>query len=170
MGVDSYLSDLMRLTGFSIRSMETVADAASTWRDTRQGTIGFDVSGRRREVALAIRRDLVCEVCAEPFGTTFRVVAENMVSRGQHIWDCAAVTSALERELRRRIRCPRCQAIQHRDSRAFRRREWRHSLVGLVAVVGSIIGSGALSSGGYVLAGGWGLAVGLDGSLLLVRS
>ena len=72
MGVDPYLSDLMRLHGFSIQSMEIVTDAASTWGDRHRGT-GFDVSGRRREVALAIGRDLVCEVCAEPFGTTFRV-------------------------------------------------------------------------------------------------
>ena len=53
MGVDPYLSDLMRLHGFSIQSMEIVTDAASTWGGMRHGTIGFDVSGRRREVALA---------------------------------------------------------------------------------------------------------------------
>ncbi len=81
MGVDPHLSDLMRLRGFSIQSMETVADAASTWGDWDRGT-GFDVSGCRREVALAIRHDLVCEVCFEPFGTTFRVVTECLVSRG----------------------------------------------------------------------------------------
>ena len=167
MGVDPYLSDLMRLHGFSIQSMEIVTDAASTWGDAGHSTIGFDVSGRRREAALVMRRDLVCEVCAEPSAYTFRVAAECVVSRGQRVWDGAAVTPALERELRRRIRCPHCQAIQHRDRRAFCRRERRHSLVGLAALGGTIIGSGVLSSGGYVLAGSWGLAAGLVGSLLL---
>jgi len=168
MGIDPYLSDLMRLHGFSIQSMETVTDAASTWGDMRHSTVGFDVSGRRREVALVMRRDLVCEVCAESFGITFRVAAECVVSRGQRVWDGAAVTPALECELRRRVRCPHCQAIQQGDRRAFRRREWRHSLVGLAALGGTIIGSGVLSSGGYVLAGSWGLAAGLVGSLFLV--
>ena len=53
MGVDPYLLDLMRLHGFSIHSMESVADTASTWGGMRHGTIGFDVSGRRHELALA---------------------------------------------------------------------------------------------------------------------
>ena len=82
--------------------------------------------------------------------------------------DGAAVTPALERELRRRVRCPHCQAIEHRDRRAFRRREWRYTLVGLAAVGGMLIGSGVLSSGGYVLAGGWRLAAGPVGSQVLV--
>ena len=96
MGADPYLSDSMRLRGFSIQSMEIVTDAASTWGDTHRGT-GFDVSGRRREVALAIRRDLVCEVCAEPIGRTFRV-QPTALSRAQ-----SESHTRLKQVLRRRL-------------------------------------------------------------------
>jgi len=50
MGVDPYLSDLMRLHGFSIQSMETLAGAAPTWRDARHNTTGcVSLFWKRRE-------------------------------------------------------------------------------------------------------------------------
>ncbi len=149
---DPYLSDLMKLYGFSLTDVQRAG----------RGT------GRRHDVLLQMRRDIVCEWCSRPFGYAFQVGANGSVSRGRQTIDVAMVTPKLERELRRRIRCPHCQAVQRRTRRLFVRRELRHGVVALIAVGGTILGAITLATGGYVLAGLAGLSVGLGLAIALV--
>lgn len=127
----------------------------------------FDRRANRKEITIALRRDLICEVCGEPFDTTFSVVTHSVAGRGGRTVDSDTVRAELERQLRRRVRCPFCHAVQRGDRRSFLRRERRHSLIGIAAVSGTIVGTSMLSGGGYLLAGTWGLMLGLGGSFVL---
>lgn len=167
---DPYLSDLMKTHHVSIVKMEPVSSGRASWDGggPQTGKPAFDSTGRWREVALQMQRDVICEQCGQDFDYTFRVIADGTVNRGQRTLDPAALVASLEHQLRRRVHCPHCHAVQHTVRRAFRRREMIHSLVGLTAVSGTIVGALGLSSGGYALAGEWGLMVGLGLSIALV--
>jgi ribosomal protein L37AE/L43A len=165
---DPYLADLMKAHNFSIVKMETLGGGSATWGRGRTSGITFDSAGRWREVALEIQRNLVCEACGRDFDYTFQIIAGGTISRGQRTLDPAALVSKLEHQLRRRIRCPHCHALQRDVRHAFIRREIHHSLVGLTAVGGTVVGALGLSSGGYMLAGEWGLMAGLGLSVALV--
>jgi hypothetical protein len=115
-----------------------------------------------------MRRDVICETCERSFNYTFDCLTGGTVSRGQRVFDTTALASALERQLRRRIHCPHCHAVQRNVRRTFVHRERRHSLVGLVTLGGTIMGATGLSTGGYALAGIWGLMMGLGLSVGLV--
>jgi ribosomal protein L37AE/L43A len=168
---DPYLSDLMKTHRFSIVNMESLGGGRASWESggtVRAGGLTFDSAGRWREVALKMRRELICEACGREFAYTFRVIAGGTVSRGQRTLDPTALVATLEQQLRRRIHCPHCHALQRDVRRAFRRREVHHSLVGITAVGGTIVGAMGLSSGGYILAGELGLMAGLGLSVALV--
>lgn len=162
MGPDPLLSELMKAYRFSITAMAS-GDPASV----ADGATALDRRARRSEIALALRRDLTCEACGVSFHYTFRVIAGRTLSYGQSGADSDMVRAAVERQLQRRIRCPKCHAIQHQDRRAFLRQERAHGLIGLVTVLGTVMGAAVLSGGGYLFAGAWGLIVGLGGSVAL---
>lgn len=149
-----YLADLMKRHRFSIVEIETLRSGNTP------GEVRTFAGVRWREVALAMRRDLICEYCHAPFHYTFQVREESYGGGAQSTSDYAGLTRAVERELRRRVRCPDCHAIQHTARRAALQRERRHNLIGLAAIGGSMVSAVALASGGYIVAGGWGLAVG----------
>jgi hypothetical protein len=149
---DPYLSDLMREYGFSIVGVQTAGSGA----------------GRLHDILLRIHRDVVCELCGQPFGYGFQVVVDGTVRRGRRTLDVAMVTPKVEHELRRRIRCPHCRAVQHRVRRVFVHREIHHGIVGLSALGGTLVGAATLSIGGYMLAGFMGLLIGLGLSIALV--
>jgi hypothetical protein len=167
---DPYLSDLMKIYRFSIANMESLGSGSAVWGGGARipGGPRFDAVGRWREVRLEVRRDILCEVCGRDFGYAFRIVAGGTVQRGQKTIDPVMVTPRLERELRRRVRCPHCRAVQRDVRRIFVRREARHTLVGVTALGGTVLGSIALSSGGYLVAGSAGLVAGLGLSFLFV--
>ena len=162
MGPDPLLSELMKVYHFSITAMASGNDVSAA-----DGATALDRRARRSEITLALRRDLICEACSAPFHYTFRVIAGRTLSFGQSGADSDMVRAAVEHQLRRRIRCPKCHTLQHQDRRAFLRQERAHGLIGLVTVLGTVTGASVLSGGGYVLAGAWGLVVGLGGSVVL---
>ncbi len=149
---DPYLSDLMKLYGFSIAGVQTGGNGTGRWHDVR----------------LQMRRDVVCELCGRSFSYGFQVGVDGAVSRGRRTMDVTMVTPRLERELRRRIRCPYCQAVQRTARRLFIRREVRHGVVGLITLGGTVLGALTFAAGGYVLAGFIGLAIGLGLAVALV--
>jgi ribosomal protein L37AE/L43A len=165
---DPYLSDLMKTHRFSIVKMETVGGGRAAWTRSVAGGLAFDSAGRWREVALRMRRDMVCEQCGREFGYTFQVLSGGTVSRGNRTLDPSSLVATLEQQLRRRVHCPFCDAPQRNVRRAYLKREFYHSLIGLTAVGGTIVGSMGLSAGGYMVAGGWGLVTGLGLSVALV--
>ena len=169
MAPDPYLSDLMKLYGFSMVGVRKPGGSRSAGgpNDGARGAASFDAVGRWREVTYQMRRDIVCEACGHLFGYAFVVTADGTISRGQRTLDASMLTPMLERELRRRIKCPRCESRQRSVRRTFVRREAFHSLVGVTALGGTIMGAVGLTSGGYILAGGWGLYAGLALSLVL---
>ena len=162
---DPYLSELMRKRGFSILEMRGLRGGQSAWEGGRG--MQFNPSGRWREVAMRIRRDITCEVCGHPFATAFSVVVDSAVEKGVSVLDTRHMTALLERELRRRIRCPQCGQPQRQVRRMMIRRNTRHSIIGVTAIGANLLGAATLSTGGYALAGGWGLVVGLGLSVVL---
>ena len=162
---DPYLSELMRRYRFSIVDMRGLQGGLSSWKQGR--TTQFNASGRWREVSLRIRRDIVCEVCGHNFAITSSVVMDSTVEKGISTVDSARMVAVLERELRRRINCPRCGTPQRQTRRKVIRRNNRHGMIGITAIGGNVLGAITLSSFGYALAGGWGLIVGLSLSIAL---
>ncbi len=134
----------------------------------RPGDVRHLTGGHWREVLLVMRRDLICEHCHTPFHYTFQVHEETSGAGVQSASDYAALTHAVERELRRRVRCPDCRGVQRVARHMVLRRERRHNLVGLAAIGGSTAGAVALAGCGYIVAGGWGLVLGCIAAVVLM--
>lgn len=163
---DPYLSELMRKYKFSIVEMRGLHGGSSPWE---KGTATrFSASGRWREVAIRIRRDIHCECCGHPFSIAFPLVMDSIVDKGVSTLDSARLLAALERHLQSHIRCPRCGASQQKTRQQARQRNTRHSLIGLSTIGGNLLGAAILSLAGYALAGKLGLAVGLGLSIVLL--
>ncbi|HOT92572.1 MAG TPA: hypothetical protein PLJ78_11310 [Anaerolineae bacterium] len=167
---DDHLTDLMQRYHFSIAGMRTLGGGSAPWHNSADGSLAFDPSGRWREVVLQVRRELTCEQCGETFAYTFTVVEEGHVYRGQYTPGYEELAHALGHELRRRVHCPFCRAVQRETRRAFVRRERQHTLIGSVAMGGGILGATVCIFGGYALAGMWGLALGAIVAMGLVIS
>jgi len=165
---DDHLADLMQRYHFSIAGMRTLGSGSSPWKNGADGSMAFDPSGRWREVAVLVRRELTCEQCGETFAYTFTVVEEGHIHQGRHTPGYEELTHALEHELRRSIRCPHCRAPQRQTRRAFVHQERQHALIGSVAMGGGILGATVCLFGGYALAGMWGLALGAVAAVGLV--
>lgn len=163
---DPYLSELMRKYRFSIVEMRGLHSGLSPWKEGH--TTQFNPTGRWREVSLRIRRDIACEVCGHNFATAFSTVMDSIVEKGINALDTAKMTAVMERELRRRISCPRCGNIQRQVRQKVIRKNTRHGIIGIVALGANILGAVTLSVLGYAVAGGWGLVVGLGLSVALV--
>ncbi|MBN2007221.1 MAG: hypothetical protein JXA21_27975 [Anaerolineae bacterium] len=144
----------MRRHRFSILEIKTLRSG------NRPADVRHLTGGHWREVVLAMRRDLICEHCHAPFHYIFQVHEESFGAGARSTSDYAALTHAVERELRRRVRCPDCRAVQHKARHTALRREHRHNLIGLATIAGSVVGAAFLAIGGYAIAGVWGLAVG----------
>lgn len=156
----------MRKYKFSIVEMRGLHGGPSTWEQST--TTHFNASRRWREVALRIRRDMVCECCGHTFFTTFPLVVDSTVDKGVSTVDSAHLLAVLERHLQHRIRCPRCGSQQQEVRRQVRQRNAHHSLIGLTTIGGNLLGAALLSFTGYALAGTIGLAVGLGLSIVLL--
>ena len=165
---DPHLADVMERYRFSIVEMRTLGSGSAPWARGFDGRMAFDNGGRWRQVALYVRRDLMCEQCGETFGYSFRVVAEGGTHQGRRAQAYEALTRAVQRQLRRRLRCPHCRAVQRERRRHFVRYDRRHSLIGSAAIGGGVLGSIGCVMGGYALAGGWGLALGAAAAVGLV--
>lgn len=157
---DEHLADLMDRHRFSIVEMRTLSSGGAPWTRGADGELAFEAERRWREVALLVRRELSCERCGAAFDYTFVVVEQGHNHRGGRMATYTALEHALERQLRRRVHCPHCDAVQRRARQTLTRRARRHNLVGGAALGGSILGAVALILGGYALAGGWGLVLG----------
>lgn len=157
---DPYLTVLMERYHFSIVEMRTLHSGSSPWARDAEGHLAFDTGGRWRQVALAVRREMTCEQCGTPFAYTFRVVEEGGTHRGRRAQNYDALKRAVERQLRRRVRCPHCQTVQQQPRRTLVRRDRRDNLVGVVSIGGGMVGAVTCVTGGYVLAGGWGSVLG----------
>ncbi|MDF1512481.1 MAG: hypothetical protein P1S60_01600 [Anaerolineae bacterium] len=156
----------MRKYGFSIVGMRGLYDRQSSWEPA--GPPQFSASRRWKAVSLHIRRDINCEMCGHAFVTTFPVTIDSIVDKGVSSLDSARMVVRLERELNRRIRCPKCGCPQNQVRQRLCRRNIRHGVVGLTAIATNILGAVALSVLGYTVAGGWGLAAGFGLSIALL--
>ena len=163
---DPYLSELMRKYRFSIVSMRGLHGGASPWNQGRPTQ--FSASGRWREVSLRIRRDIECEVCGHNFATAFSTVLDSAVEKGVSTLDTGRMVAVLERELRRRISCPRCGNPQRQVRRKIIQRNNRHSIIGIGAISVNVLTAIILSMFGYALAGVWGLIIGFGLAIALV--
>ncbi len=157
---DPYLADLMDRYDFSIVEVRPVGSAQQA-RDGRS-------RGGWREVELRMSRTMLCEQCGGTFSYTFVALEHVYGPRGQSTSNYAALTHAVEQQLRRRICCTACGAPQREIRQIFIRRDMHHNLVGLTAVGGSLLGALTLTGGGYALAGGWGLLAGSLASVVLM--
>jgi ribosomal protein L37AE/L43A len=163
---DPYLSELMRKYRFSIVSMRGLQDGLSPWNQGRPTQ--FNASGRWREVSLRIRRDIQCEVCGHNFTTAFSAVMDSVVEKGVSTLDTGRMVAVLERELRRRISCPRCGNMQRQVRQKIIQRNNRHGIIGIGTISANVLTAIALSMFGYALAGMWGLIIGFGVAIALV--
>jgi DNA-directed RNA polymerase subunit RPC12/RpoP len=162
---DPYLSELMRKYRFTIINMRGMQSGLSSWK--QGATPQFDASGQWKEISIHIRRDIVCEMCGHNFDINFTTMIDSAVEKGISTVDTGRMTAVLERELRRRIKCPRCGIIQQQVRRKILRRNARHNFIGMSAIGANVLGAILFSMCGYALAGRWGLITGLVLSLVM---
>lgn len=165
------LKGLLETYGFRILERDRQYSGPAPWR--REGMTGksiYDPQGTWTETHYTIRRSVTCEACQRQFGYSFQVVQISRVHKAGLGTD-GALRRELGRQLRRRLRCVHCNAIQKEPRRTLLYRDWTQTglgcglaLCGLVLVAGlGALGSGIAGIPGFFagLLLGLGVAVGL---------
>jgi hypothetical protein len=164
------LRPLIDRWGFRILRRERVRSGKAPWggRSRRRYDPGqYDPRGTWTETEYTLRRDLTCERCGQAFGYNFEV---SQISR-QHAAGRStdgSLRRELARQLRRRVRCPQCGAVQREPRRTLRRRDRRQAFGLLGLMVGALVALAVLVVLGTWLLGVLGTMLGSVLALALV--
>jgi hypothetical protein len=155
------LKDLLEAHGFRILERDRRRSGPSPWRrEFSTGRSVYDPQGTWTETHYTIRRSVICEACNQAFGYSFHVVQISRVHRVGHSTD-GALRRELGRQLRRRLRCTTCRAVQKEPRRTLLREDWAQTGLGCgLALSGVVLVAGLGALGGWV-AGIPGFFVGL---------
>jgi hypothetical protein len=116
------LRDVLRTYGVRILGRERRTSGAAPWwmgsarLDDRR--LVYDAQAKWTETHYLFRREMSCEVCGKGFGYTFEVDQVSRVHRLGRSTD-GSLRRELGRQLRRRIRCPHCRAVQKEPRRTL---------------------------------------------------
>jgi hypothetical protein len=154
--------DILDQYGLRIVQRERRRSGIAPWRTflPPDGESVYDPDATWTETHYTFRRNVVCESCGHSFGYSFEVDQISRVHRAGRSTD-GALRRELGRQLRRRLRCTHCRALQKEPRRTLLRQDHSQTILGCSLVVGglSLIAlAGVL--GGY-LAGIGGLLLGL---------
>jgi hypothetical protein len=116
---------------------------------TIEGRIAYDPDASWTETHYIFRRDITCESCAWQFGYSFEVDQISRVHQAGRATN-GALRRELSHQLRRRMRCPHCRALQREPRRTLIRGD-RRQTVGAC----SLILLGFLLFAALGLLGGW---------------
>lgn len=155
------LKDILDKYGFRILERERRQSGPSPWRrDTSGGGAVYDPQGTWTETHYTIRRNVFCEACGQDLGSTFEVDQISRVHQLGRSTD-GALRRELGRQLRRRLLCPHCRAVQWEPRRTLLRQERAQTFIGCGLVLsGIVLVAGLAALGGWV-AGIPGFFVGL---------
>ena len=133
----------------------------------RDGRLVYDPDAVWTETHYTLRRDVTCEACGHEFGYQFDVVQISRVHKAGRGTD-GALRRELGKQLRRRIRCPKCRHVQIEPRRQLRIADF--SQVGWTC---GMIVAGLLAFAVLGLLGGWvggilGFFVGLALAVVMV--
>jgi hypothetical protein len=145
------LKDLLDDYGFRILGRDRRHSGLSPWRrEYSTGKSVYDPQGTWTETHYTIRRSVICEACARQFGYSFQVVQISREHKAGRSTD-GALRRELGRQLRRRLRCAHCRAVQREPRWTLLRKDWAQTGLGCGLACGGLVlvaGLGAL--GGWV--------------------
>jgi hypothetical protein len=146
------LSDVLQAYHFHILGRERQVEPAPWWTRsarTADGRLVPDPEATWTKTHYTFRREFRCESCGERFGYNFEVDQVSQVRQEGRSTD-GSLRLELGRQLRRRVRCPRCGAVQKEPRRMLLRADRRQ--MGLAC---SLVVLGAFLFAGLGLLGGW---------------
>ena len=164
----SVLKDILDDYGFRILERDRRQSGPAPWRRTLTTGEGaaYDPDATWTETHYAIRRDMVCEACGERFGYAFEVDQISRDHKAGRSTD-GSLRREISRQLRRRIRCTHCRAVQKEPRRTLLRQERQQATVGCALVfVGLLLGAICGGLGGWLF-GTVGLFIGLLAGLVV---
>jgi hypothetical protein len=125
------LKDVLNEHGFRILGRERRRSGAAPWRReiSADGRSVYDPDATWTETHYTIRRDVTCEVCGQWFGYSFDVDQISHVHKVGRSTD-GALHRELGRQLRRRLRCPHCLAVQKDPRRRLLREDRGRTVLG----------------------------------------
>lgn len=115
----------------------------------RDGRLVYDPDATWTETHYTLRRDLTCDACGHAFGYSFDVVQISRVHKAGRGTD-GSLKRELGKQLRRRIRCPRCRHVLIEPRRQLLRAD--RAQMGLTC---GMIAVGLLALAALALIGGW---------------
>ena len=157
------LPSLMERYGLRIIGRELRASGPAPWGGRRTD---YDAAASWRETRFTVRRNLICERCGHRFGYNFQVDQISRTHRAGNGTD-GALAKEIHRQLRRRVRCPKCGHAQKKPRASLVGRERRHTLLACSTVLGSVVLAMVLAVVGGLLLGPAGILVGLIVALAL---
>lgn len=147
----SQLKGLLEAYGFRILERDRRHSGPSPWRrEDITGKFIYDPQGTWTETHYTIRRNVTCEACQRQFGYAFQVVQISRVHKAGRGTD-GALRRELGRQLRRRLRCVHCRAIQKEPRRTLLYSDRTRTGLGCGLALGGLVlvaGLGAL--GGWI--------------------
>jgi hypothetical protein len=164
------LRPLLDRWGFRILRRERVRTGKAPWggRARRRYDPGrYDPHGIWIETEYMLRRDVACERCGREFGYNFEVSQISREHAAGRSTD-GSLRREIGRQLRRRVRCPHCGAVQREPRRTLRRHDRQQIFIVLGLVVGGLLALLVLVVLGTWLVGVLGTVIGSVLALVLV--
>jgi hypothetical protein len=156
------LKDILDQYGLRIIQRERRRTGVAQWRTFigPDGRSDFDPDATWTETHYAIRRNGTCEACGQWFGYSFEVDQISRVHRAGRSTD-GTLRREIGRQLRRRLRCPHCRAVQKEPRGTLQRQDRKQSALSCGLVLGGLALVGGLGLLGAYLAGTLGFFLGL---------
>jgi hypothetical protein len=162
------LQEIFDEYGLRIIQRDRRRSGAAPWRTflSPDGGPAYDPDATWTETHYTIRRNVLCESCGQLFGYSFEVDQISRVHRIGRSTD-GALQRELSRQLRKRLRCSYCRAIQREPRRSLRRQDHLRSGLGCGLVLTGLLLVGGLGMMGAYLGGTVGFFLGLLAGLVL---
>jgi hypothetical protein len=162
------LRPVLESYGFRILGRERRQSGPAPWRRLQRGQrLSYDADATWTETHYTIRREVTCEACGQAIGYSFEVDQISRVHKENRSTD-GTLQRELGRQLRRRLRCPACGAVQREPRRTLLRQGHRQAAAGCGMIVAGLSLVGGLAALGGWLGDGVGLLLGLLAALVAV--
>jgi len=156
------LQDVFDEYGLRIIQRDRRRSGAAPWRTfvSPDGRSVYDPDAAWTETHYTIRRNVQCEACGQFFGYSFQVDQISRVHKVGRSTD-GALLREIARQLRRRLRCSHCRAIQREPRRTLRRQDRARSALGCGLVLLGLVFVSGLGIVGAYLGGTLGFFLGM---------
>jgi hypothetical protein len=156
------LKDILDKYDLRIIQRERRRSGPARWRTyiTPDGRSDYDSGATWTETHYVIRRNGRCEACGQWFGYSFEADQISRMHRAGRSTD-GTLRREIARQLRRRLRCPHCRALQREPRCTLRNQDRKQSAMSCGSIVGGLACVGGLGLLGAYLAGSLGFFLGL---------